>query len=209
MIDYIKGIIKNLFNPAISLFALVDNRSKISKKAKINRNVKIVNSQIGKYTYVGGNSTIVGAKIGSFCSIARDVYIGLAGHTLEFVSTSPMFTEVNNGTGHSWIADSRYAYKNEPVVIGNDVWIGNGVKIKRGITIGDGSIIAAGAVVTHNTPPYSIIGGVPAKLIRMRFPDPTISKLEKIKWWEWPEEKIRKNITLFQTSDISKICEIY
>ena len=81
------------------------------------------------------------------------------------------------------------------IVIGNDVWIGYEAVIMSGVTIGDGAIIGARAVVTKNVPPYTIVGGIPAKTIRKRFDENTISKLQEMKWWNWTEEKIKKNIS--------------
>ena len=82
-------------------------------------------------------------------------------------------------------------------VIGNDVWVGMNVIIMRGVTIGDGAVIAAGSVVTADVEPYSIAGGIPAKHIRYRFSKEIIESLLEIRWWDWPEEKIRKNVHLF------------
>ena len=91
------------------------------------------------------------------------------------------------------------------IVIGNDVWIGFEAVIMAGVTIGDGSIIGTRAVVTKDIPPYTIVGGVPAKPIRQRFSDKVISALLEIKWWDWPDEKIRKNISAIQSGNISEL----
>ena len=88
------------------------------------------------------------------------------------------------------------------IVIGNDVWIGYEAVILAGVTIGDGAVIGARAVVTKDIPPYTIVGGVPAKPIRKRFPQETIDHLLKIKWWNWPEERIRQHITEIQSGRI-------
>ena len=91
------------------------------------------------------------------------------------------------------------------IVIGNDVWIGYEAVILAGVTIGDGAIIGARAVVTKDVEPYTIVGGVPAAPIRKRFSKDTISNLLKIKWWDWPKEKIAKNINAIQSGEIDKL----
>jgi len=91
------------------------------------------------------------------------------------------------------------------IVIGNDVWIGYEAVILSGVTIGDGAIIGTRAVVTKDVPSYTIVGGVPAKPIRKRFDEETIQKLEEIRWWDWEEERIKKNIQAIQSGDISML----
>ena len=91
------------------------------------------------------------------------------------------------------------------IVIGNDVWIGYEAVILAGVTIGDGAIIGARAVVTKDVEPYTIVGGVPAAPIRKRFSKDTIFNLLKIKWWDWPKEKIAKNINAIQSGEIDKL----
>lgn len=91
------------------------------------------------------------------------------------------------------------------IVIGNDVWIGYEAVILSGVTIGDGAIIGARAVVTKDVPSYTVVGGVPSKPIRKRFDEGTIQKLEEIRWWDWEEERIKKNIQAIQSGDISML----
>ena len=95
--------------------------------------------------------------------------------------------------------------KKGDIVIGNDVWIGYEAVIMAGVTIGDGAVIGARAVVTKDVPPYTIVGGVPAKPIRRRFPEDVISDLLKIRWWDWPEEKIQMNIQAIQSGQIGML----
>lgn len=208
MLNYIKGFLKNINNPAVSVFAIIDNNSLVDKKAKINRGVKIVNSLIDRYSYIGSGSEIINTNVGSFCSIAKDVKVGLAGHTLNYLSTSPIFTEPHNGTGTCWITSNRSAFKNKRVEIGHDVWIGDSVKILNGVKIGSGAVLAAGAVVTKDVPPYAIVGGIPARIIRFRFSEKIIDSLLTIKWWTLSEIMLKDMINLFQMEDIEKAVEL-
>ncbi len=89
------------------------------------------------------------------------------------------------------------------IVVGNDVWIGTGALIMSGVKIGNGAVIAAKAVVTRNVPPYSIVCGVPARVIKMRFPDNIIEKLEMVKWWDYEDEKLIEVIPLLESNDIN------
>lgn len=102
MLKYILGLFLNLFNKGVSFFALTDNKSIISRKAKVYRKCKIFNSTIGAYSYLAPGTSIVCTDIGKFCSIAQNVRIGLGKHNMNFLSTSPIFYSKKNATGFSW-----------------------------------------------------------------------------------------------------------
>ena len=144
--------------------------------------------------------------IGKFCSIAcgSKFLFNAANHSLSSVPTYtfPLFFE-------EWgldKADVAAAWDNKgDIVIGNDVWIGYESLILAGVTIGDGAIIGTRAVVTKDVPPYTIIGGVPAKPIRKRFNDETIQYLQKVRWWDWPEEKIKANLGHLMSGSVSQL----
>ena len=107
------------------------------------------------------------------------------------------------------VRDITSAWDNKgDIVIGNDVWIGYEAVILSGVTIGDGAIIGARAVVTKDVPPYTIAGGVPAKAIRKRFSDDTVSALLKSKWWDWPEEKIQRSISDIQAGRVGRLRDL-
>lgn len=144
--------------------------------------------------------------IGKFCSIAcgAKFLFNSANHTLHSLSTYPfpLFFE-EWGLDRKNIADS-WDNKGD-IVIGNDVWIGYEAVILAGVTVGDGAIIGARAVVTKDVPPYTIVGGVPAKPIRKRFSDDVIARLLELKWWDWSRERIAQNIEAIQSGDIDRL----
>lgn len=202
ILKYIVGWLRNIFNPAVSLLAQIDNKSLVNKNAKIWRFAKLFHSNVGAYSYVGSNTEIVFANIGKFCSIAGNSTIGMGSHTLSNISTSSIFTAKKNGTGHAW-SNSTSFIEYKRIFIGNDVWIGTKVLLMSGITIGDGAVIGAGSIVTKDIPPYAIAVGVPARVIKYRFDQQIIEKLLTIRWWNLSDEKLKEKITFFQKEKIS------
>ena len=144
--------------------------------------------------------------IGKFCSIAcgAKFLFNSANHTLKSLSsyTFPLFFE-------EWGLDKKNvasAWDNKgDIIIGNDVWIGYEAVIMAGVHIGDGAVIAARAVVTKDVPPYTIVGGTPARKIRMRFEEETIAKLQQIQWWNWPVEKIRQSLPYIMDGTVDRL----
>lgn len=180
---------------------------------KGNKNQNTIKS-VGKYTYghdknltvlswSGPNDKIY---IGSFCSFGRSTTIIInADHNIHWISTFP-FRSFRN----KWKETSKI--KGHPssrgdVIIGSDVWIATGSTILSGVNIGDGAIISANATVTKDIEPYSVVGGVPAKHIKYRFDRDIREKLLEIKWWDWPDNKIRENVFLLSSNNIEEFIE--
>lgn len=144
--------------------------------------------------------------IGKFCSIAcgAKFLFNSANHTLKSLSsyTFPLFFE-------EWGLDKKNvasAWDNKgDIIIGNDVWIGYEAVIMAGVHIGDGAVIAARAVVTKDVPPYTIVGGTPARKIRMRFEEETIARLQQIQWWNWSVEKIRQSLPYIMDGTVDRL----
>lgn len=156
----------------------------------------VLNATLGRYTYIGSYTSVINAEIGAYCSIASGVKIGLFEHpTHTYVSTFPGFHMHWPPTPHfkqpvCWQTNHR-------TFIGNDVWIGECAIVKAGVRIGNGAVIAAGAVVTKDVEPYAIVAGVPARVLRYRFDQEQVRKIEATEWWNWEDEKIAEHCKAF------------
>lgn len=186
---------------SISHLATVLGRCDFEGKNRIGKNNYLKDVKIGLFTYMGTNNEFERVNIGRYCSIGNNIKLVSSNHPLDFVSTHTVFY---NSAEHSETFNKDYEFKeiiaDESGVcldIGNDVWIGDNVIIKGGLHIGNGAVLGMGAVVTKDVPPYAIVGGNPAKIIRYRFDEEIISRLQKLKWWDWQEEKIQKYAHLF------------
>lgn len=180
---YFSKLIKKLHIPAIK-------NSHIHKKAHVCTGAHVVNTELGKYSYIGNFSTVLNCKIGSFCSIADDCVIGGMEHPIDRLSTSPVFHEGKNCLNTNFV--NLEVEPPKQTIIENDVWIGNQCKIKAGVHLSTGCIVGMGSVLTKDVGPYEIWAGNPAKLIRKRFDDELIHKLLESKWWTKSDDEIKK-----------------
>ena len=191
---------------------------------RIEKRCMIRKVQLEEYCHVGANSRVFGTsmgygsgvsrdsimdsvKIGRFTTLGPDVKVVTGQHPTKMIaSTHPAFYSNRGQMGFTFVdktifEEVRYAEKPYKVVIGNDVWIGSYTKIMEGGTIGDGAVVAAGAIVTKDVPPYAIVGGVPAKVIKYRFDEETVKKLLKLKWWEKDLAWLREHAKEFENAE--------
>jgi len=180
---------KNIFCHWLSY---VDKESVLGGHNYLAQRSKVIKSKLGLFSYINFDSVISNSEVGRFCCIGPESWVGgIGSHPTDWKSTHRMFYSSNNS---AW---KGFAYKNDftevkKTIVGNDVWIGARCTILDGVTIGDGAIIATGSIVVKDVAPYSIVGGVPAKQIKKRFDDETISALLAEKWWDIPINEIKR-----------------
>ena len=173
--------------------------STVGRNSVIERRCMLFNSIINDHNTIGFNSVVRNAEIGKYCSIAWNVSIGGAEHSMNHLTTSFFPFEKRYGIidDNTPFGEESDPYK-KPVIIGNDVWIAAGAHILRGVKIGDGAIIAAGAVVTQDVPAYEVWGGVKSRCLKKRFSEEIIQELIGIKWWNLPEDILKKYVHYFR-----------
>lgn len=180
--------------------------SSIGERSTIQRYGDIWRLKMGRYTCVGRVSTIQATEIGSFCALADYLTIGCDDHDYKMLTTHPFWHNASWGINED-VEFSKYYLEKEyeqPCSIGNDVWMGAGVIVCRNVKIGNGCVIGAGAVITRDIEPYSVVVGTPGRVIKKRFDDNTIERLEKAHWWDLPIDVIKSNLHLFKSGHLNQ-----
>jgi len=144
--------------------------------------------QIGDFTYVNRGAIVVSASVGRFCSIGYYSQIGVEDHPIDGLSTSPLLYGPANVVG----ATTHSSESNGPAVLGSDVWIGGNAIVRQGVTIGHGAVVGANSVVIRDVPPYAVVVGAPARVVRFRFSDEVIAALLELEWWNTPEGRLHE-----------------
>jgi len=197
--------IRRLINEKIFLYLakkIKDVDYQLLRQDLIKRNLlEIGEGTYGRVNVLRNEGSDAKISIGKYCSIASNVTFITGGiHPIDWVSLYPF--RIN------WQLENAYndgmPSTNGPIRVGNDVWISTGVTILSGVKIGNGAVIASNSLVTKDVPNYAIVGGVPAQLIKYRFSEEKIALLEKIQWWNWPNDKIKDAIPLLSSKEIEQ-----
>jgi acetyltransferase-like isoleucine patch superfamily enzyme len=199
--SYLREIfsIKRFTHSAVSFFAVWDSASGFDKTSEIRRSAKLKESTVGKYSRINPGCIIYKATVGNFTAIGRDSSIGLGYHPTNYVSTQNIFYKKNN-MSNRWYKPIELEAKK--ITIGSDVWIGAEAMILDGVSIGHGAIVGARAVVTKDVPPYAIVVGMPAKVVKYRFPPEVIERLLEVAWWDLPESALDGKVEFFRSNTV-------
>ena len=205
MLQYLSSLFswKKLTHKKVSAFSFWSKDSSFTKTSIIRRGCVLDSSHVGRYSRVQVNTKVAYTDIGNFSAIGRDSVLGLGQHPTNYLTTNSIFYKRGSWGFHDdWCEEIEYE-ENARIHIGNDVWVGRNSMILDGVTIGDGAIVAAGAVVTKDVPPYAVVGGVPARVLKYRFASQIIERLLEIKWWNLPDEEITRVKELFHIANPS------
>ncbi|MCZ4092381.1 CatB-related O-acetyltransferase [Ensifer psoraleae] len=190
----------------------VGGKLRVEAPVSINSAAFAGECSIGSMSYVGIGSRVTAADIGRFCAIAPNVEIGPAEHPVDWFSIHPFQYNGTRQFDHTGdygriSGTAKFTANAARTSISNDVWIGDGVFIKKGVKIGDGSIVAARAVVTKDVPPYSIVAGVPAKVIRPRFERSLVERFLRVKWWDFDLAPVKGKLDFSKPAEALELVE--
>jgi acetyltransferase-like isoleucine patch superfamily enzyme len=178
--------------------AVLTEGSGLGKHAVLFPNASLQNARLGDFSYAASGTIINNAEVGPFCSIANEVVIGLAAHPTHMASTSPVFYDPAQPLPRFFTREQVFTETLPCTRVGADVWIGQRAMIRAGVTIGHGAVIGAGAMVTRDVAPYSIVVGIPARLLRSRFDDSLCHQLLESRWWELDATRLEELAPFFR-----------
>jgi len=195
--------------PLIEPTALV-TASTLGCYTEVGARTKLLEVQLGDYSYVVNDSDIAYASIGKFCSIAAMTRINPGNHPMHRASQSHFTYRASTYFADEQDEPDFFAWRRaHSVNMGNDVWIGHGAIVLPSRGIGDGAVVAAGAVVTKDVPAYMIVAGNPARVIRPRFSEAIAARLQALAWWDWPHERLRTALPDFRALSVEAFLERY
>lgn len=196
-------------SPSIDSSASLNN-CHLGRYTEVGARTKLLEVTMDDYSYVVNDADIAYTAIGKFCSIAAHTRINPGDHPM-WRATQSHFTY--RSSAYFDDADDDHDFfqwrRQQPVTIGHDVWIGHGVVVLAGRSIGTGAVVGAGAVVSKDVPPYAIAVGIPARIVRMRFPEAVAQSLQDLRWWDWSHERLRSALGDFRALGAEAFVEKY
>jgi phosphonate metabolism protein (transferase hexapeptide repeat family) len=184
--------------------------SRLGVYSEVGARTKLLEVELGDYSYVVNDSDIAYATVGKFCSIAAMTRINPGNHPMQRASQSHFTYRASAYFAGEADEDQFFAWRrSHRVTIGHDVWIGHGAIVLAGRSVGTGAVIAAGAVVTKDVTDYAIVAGNPARLVRRRFPDSVAERLQRLAWWNWSHDRLHAALSDFRSLAVSEFLDKY